>query len=336
MVMPSNVLGLIGNTPMLKLEKITRGIDANVWVKLEFLNPSGSIKDRAAKYMVEQAEKRGELKTGSVIMDSTSGNFGPAISLVGAVKGYKVRLFVSKFFLRTQEKVPPRFAIMKSYGPEVGPCPDPPSELLKDLPERERALAFWASCKKNIVELRKNDPKIWWADQLTNPDHPIAYRQTIGKEILDQTPGQVDVWTASVGSGGTLWGVAEALREKNSTVKIVGLQPTDCPVMEWVKDGLWEKWTKKLDFVYPQTIVKKMQDAGLPDEIMEVRDEDARNMANRLCAEEGFFCGMSSGANVHAAIELAKKLKKGQNVVTVLVDRRDRYLSEYPNEHYVV
>lgn len=327
-----NVLGEIGNTPLLKLEKVTRGIDANVWVKPEFLNPSGSIKDRAALKMVEEAERSGKLRPGGTIIDSTSGNFGPAISLVGAVKGYKVRLLVSKFFLRAQD----RMKIMRCYGPEVAECQPPSAEIMKDVSQAEYGLALWAACKKNCYELQKSNTMVWWADQITNPDNPAAHRETTGKEILEQTSGAVDAFVASVGSGGTLFGVAQALKKKTSNVKIVGVQPADFLVMNWAKEGLWERWSKKLEFSYPPTIVKRMIDAGLPDETMIVADHDARNMANRLCAEEGFFCGMSSGANVFAAIQLAKKLGKGQNVVTVIVDRRDRYLGESPNEHYVV
>lgn len=327
-----NVLELIGNTPLLKLEKVTKGLKANVLVKLEFLNPSGSLKDRIALRMVEQAEREGKLRPGGIIIDSTSGNMGPALSLIGAVKGYKVRLFVSKFFLRAQD----RMTIMRCYGPDVARCQLPPKETMEGLPETELGIALWAACKKTCYDLEKSDPRVWWADQITNPANTASYRETMGKEILEQTDEKVDIWTASVGSGGTLFGVAQKLKKKNQNVKVIALQPADFPVINWARDRLWQKWTKRLGFSYPKTIVQTMLEAGLPDKTVTVGDEDARNMANRLCTEEGLFCGMSSGANVFAAIELAKKLDKGQNVVTVIVDRRDRYLGEYPHEHYVV
>jgi cysteine synthase A len=226
--------------------------------------------------------------------------------------------------------------IMKAYGPAVSECPLPPDEIMKHLPEAERGMALWAACKKKCYDLEKSDDRVWWADQITNPDNTAAHRDTTGKEILDQIDGGVDVWTTSVGSGATLLGVAQALREENPNVRVIALQPTDFPVIDWTAAGLWQKWIQRLEFSYPKTIVQTMLETGLPDETINVRDEDARKMANRLCSEEGLFCGMSSGANVFAAIQVAKKLGKDQNVVTVLVDRRDRYLGEHPDEHYVV
>lgn len=334
MKITKSVLGLIGNTPLLKLEKVTKGLKANVLVKLEFLNPSGSIKDRAALYMIEQAERKGKLTAGGIIIDSTTGNFGPALAFVGAVKGYNVRLIISS-------SLPPinirdRMNIMERYGAEVLEAQMPGKEVMEGVPEEEVALLHWVVCKQQCFELEKIDSRIWWADQLTNHDNVAAHKQTTGKEILAQTDGNVDVWVASVGSGATLFGVAQALREESRDVKVVAVQPADFPVMDWTMRGRWEWWVEKIGFSRPKTILRTMLEAGLPDETMIVSAENAREMANRLCTEEGLYCGMSSGANVLAAIELAKKLDEGQNVVTVLVDRRDRYLGEHPLEHYVV
>jgi cysteine synthase A len=328
----SNMLDLIGNTPLLKLQKVTKGIGASVYVKLEHLNPSGSYKDRAALYMIEQAEKRGELKPEGIIIDSTTGNFGPALAFVGGVKGYKVQLIISELFLPNRG----RLNIMKSWGAEAVVCPPPSKELLDNVSEGEQGLVHWVACKQHCSKLRDSDPRVWWADQITNPDNPGAHRIFTGSEVVEQTGGDVDIWVASVGSAGTLWGVADALKEKNPELKVVAAYPDDFPLFDWSRDGRWEYWTEKFGFKYPETTVKRMLEACPPDEIIAVKDEDARNMANRLAREEGIFCGMSSGANVHAAVELARTLDEGKNVLTIIVERREKYAGEYPSEHYVV
>lgn len=327
-----NMLELIGNSPLVKLQKVTKGLKANILVKLEYFNPSGSYKDRAALYMVEQAEKRGELKPGGIILDSTTGNFGPGLAFIGGVKGYKVQLIISQMFLPT----PSRLNIMRSWGAEVLVKPAPSDKVLAGAPEEERGLLDWVLSKEYCYKIKSKDPKVWWANQISNMDNKLGHQYGQGKEIVEQTGAQVDIWVASVGSGGALWGVADALHEKNRKVKVVAVYPEDFPLFEWNMSGRWEYWLKKVDFPYPKTIVKRMMEEKPPDELMKVKDGDARNMANRLAKEEGIFCGMSSGANVFAAIELAKTLGEGQNVVTVAVDRRDKYVGEYPLEHYVV
>ncbi|MFC1951883.1 PLP-dependent cysteine synthase family protein [Chloroflexota bacterium] len=327
-----NALQLVGNTPLLKLEKVTKGIEADVFVKLEYLNLSGSYKDRAATYMIKQAEKTGALKPDGIILDSTTGNFGPALAFVGGVKGYKVKLLISELFLPAKTRVD----IMRGWGAEVQVRPLPPKDFFDQASEDEKGLLDWVLCKKNCTSLKKEDPKIWWADQISNYDNVLGHKFGQGKEIVEQTGADIDVWVASVGSAGALWGVAQALKEKNPKVKIVALCPEDFPLFDWTKRGRWEYWVKQLGFEYPKTLVKRMLEEAPPDELIYITDEDARNMANRLAKEEGIFCGMSSGANVHAAIEIAKKLGKGQKVLSVIVERREKYAGEHPNEHYVV
>ena len=332
MQITKSILQLVGNTPLLKLEKITKGIEADVFVKLEHLNLSGSYKDRAAVYMIEQAENRGELKPDGIILDSTTGNFGPALAFVGGVKGYRVRLIISELFLPNKA----RLNIMRSWGAEVIVRPAAPKELLAQVSEDEKGLMDWILNKQYCDTLKKNDSKVWWADQISNYDNVLGHKFGQGKEIVEQTDGDVDIWVASVGSAGAFWGVAQALKEKNPKVKAIALYPEDFPLFDWTKRGRWEYWVKKLNFDYPKTLVKRMMEEAPPDEIICVKDEDARNMANRLAKEEGIFCGMSSGANVHTAVELAKKLDKGQKVLSVIVDRREKYAGEHPSEHYVV
>lgn len=336
MKITGDILELIGNTPLLKLRRVTAGLDVNVYVKCEYLNPSGSIKDRMALRMIEEAERKGALRRGGTIIEQTSGNTGPALAFVGGVKGYKVHLFIPAQWVGTYSPAE-RIKIMKYFGAEVEPITvDEYEGTLKDLSDEEKDIATTAIGMKTCYELERSDKSIWWSNQMCNPYNTLAHRDTTGREILEQLDGKVDGWVASVGTGGTLLGVAEALRAQNPAVRVNGVVPTDAPVTEWVRSGMMDKLLKVFDLPKFELIIERMYEQGLPDEVMTVTDMDAREMANRLCREEGLFCGMSSGANVYAAIQTAKKLGREANVVTVLVDRRDRYFSEYPTEHYVI
>lgn len=331
-----STLSLIGNTPLMKLTKVTRGIDANVLVKCEYLNPSGSIKDRMALRMIEEAEREGRLRKGGTVIDQTSGNTGPALSFVGNVKGYKVRLFIPKEWVGPYNPEN-RIKIMRFFGAEVEALTTAGYEdMIKELKPEEQASAPTLIGMKKCYDLERSDPRIWWANQSCNPNNTLAHRDSTGREIIEQTDGRVDAWVASIGTGGTLLGVAEALRKQNPGVEVVGLEPEDTPITDWVKNHVFDRPFERFGLPKMRFIIETMLEKGLPDRVIRVKDEDARDMANRLCREEGLFCGMSSGANVYAAIQLAKRMKRGQNVVTVLVDRRDRYYLEYPKEHYVI
>ena len=331
-----DVLGLIGNTPLLKLRRVTEGIDTDVYVKCEHLNPSGSIKDRMALRMVEEAEKEGRLRPGGSIIEQTSGNTGPALAFVGGVKRYGVRLFIPARWTGTYSPED-RIRIMKFFGAEVEPFNLAGyEEILGDISDEEKAAAIFVVGMKKCYELERTDPKIWWPNQMCNIYNASAHRDTTGGEILEQLEGEVDGWVASIGTGGTLMGVADALRKENPSVRVVGVEPTDAPITEWVRSGTMERFFEAFGVPEMKLLTETMLEKGLPDEVLTVTDRDAREMAYWLCREEGLFCGISSGANVYAAIQMAKKLGRGSKVVTVLVDRRDRYFSEHPNEHYVI
>jgi cysteine synthase A len=184
--------------------------------------------------------------------------------------------------------------------------------------------------------LQESDSSTWWSNQLCNPDNAAAHRDSTGKEILEQMDGKVDAWVASIGTGGTLLGVAETLKGANPNLIVSGVLPTDDPRIEWVRSRVVHKFLRAFDVPEMRFLIEDILAQDLLDQEIVVQNEDARNMADRLCREEGLFCGMSSGANVFAAIELARKMEPGSRIVTVLVDRRDRYFAEYPNEHYVV
>lgn len=331
-----STLKLIGDTPMVRLRRVTQGLDANIFVKCEYVNPSGSIKDRMALKMIEGAEGKGRLRRGETIVEMTSGNTGPALAFVGSVKGYRVHLLIPSRWTGTYNPEN-RIKIMKFFGADVSPVEmDEHKNFFSGLSDNEAAAAMVAIGMKKCYDLEMKNKSFWWADQFSNMDNVLAHKESTGREILEQLDGKIGAWVASIGTGGTLLGVSEALTEESVGAKVVGLEPEDANVIEWAEKGILPNFLEKLGLPRRKSIVEVMLEKGLPDEVMTVGHEEARSMANRLCREEGLFCGISSGANVYAALRVAKKLGKGANVVTVLVDNRDRYFPEYPNEHYVI
>lgn len=351
----NSMLELIGNTPLLKLNKVARDVPANVFVKLELLNPSGSYKDRMALAMVEAAEEgltwnQRKLEPGGVVCDASAGNTAPALAFVCAVKGYKAKLCAYRPVLRGAST---RLKITEAYGPDVNEC-RPPTDFLSEeemeqIPEKEQDLAWVIAGKAHMSALERENPNTVWVDQIYNKHNYIG-QMGIGYEMYEQLDGRVDAWGCAVGSGATLLGVTLALEEKGARPLTFGIVPVGSEsyltlkkphakkgefevsamnrrLVEWM--GL-EKWQKE------KSIVEQMIGMGYPDEIFQVSAEDARSMANRLCREEGIYCGMSSGANVLVALRIAERMKKDENVVTVIVDRRDRYLGEYPNDVFIV
>ncbi|OGD46952.1 hypothetical protein A3K70_01475 [Candidatus Bathyarchaeota archaeon RBG_16_48_13] len=329
----NSVLELIGNTPLMKLNRITADVRANVLVKCEFMNPSGSIKDRMALWMIENAEKEGKLKKEGMIVDSSTGNTGIALAFIGNVKGYKVRIFIPEKWGAEGYSPEDRLKIMRCFGAEVEKVPVEFAATLK-LAGGAAGGVVELGGRKICYEMEKQDPKVWWARQLSNPYNVLAHKNTTGKEILAQTHGKVDAWVASIGTGGTLLGVAEAIKEVNPHVKIIGVEPEATPLTEWYKTGEIDRVVEQLGLPKTKNIINTILDRNILDRVITVSDKDARDTANKLCANEGLFCGLSSGANVYAALKIAKELGTG-NIVTVLVDRRDRYLGEFPEEHYV-
>jgi len=321
---------------MVKLRKVAAGIDANVYAKCEFLNPTGSIKDRVALRMIDEAERSGRLRKGGTIIDATSGNTGPALAFVGSVKGYRVKMLIPAKWAGDYNPQN-RIRIMESFGAEVEAFSTVGYEsLLQGLSASEMSAAVFAIGMRKCFELERSDAAVWWANQSYNPDNTAAHRDTTGKEILEQLQGPVDAWVASIGTGGTILGVSEAIRGKFPKAKIIGLEPEDALVTEWYRSGSMNRYLSAVGMPPAKSIVESMLERGIPDEVWTVKDDDARAMMNRLSREEGLFCGMSSGANVHAALKIAETLPEGANVVTVLVDRRDRYFPEHPREHYVI
>jgi cysteine synthase A len=331
-----NILGQIGNTPLLKLTRVIESPDVEIYVKCEFMNPGGSIKDRMALCMIEEAEKRGELRPGGTIVDQSTGNTGPALAFVGAVKGYNVRLFLPSQ-LSSSYNPADRIRIARLYGCDVTQV-DLQNHIdhIGELDEMHRAAAFVAIRMKHCYDLGESYPTTWWSNQLCNPDNTRAHRNGTGVEILEQMDGNVDAWVASIGTGGTLLGVAETLKEANPGLIVAGVLPTDDPRLEWIRSRAVHQYLASFGAPEMRFLIEDILEKDILDHEIIVRNEAAKKMADRLCREEGLFCGISSGANVYAAIQMAKGMGKGSKIVTVLVDRRDRYFAEYPNEHYVV
>ena len=308
----SNVLDLIGNTPMVRLNRITRGIISDVFVKLDYFNPSGSTKDRIALRMIEDAEQKGILHRDTTIVEASSGNTAIAFSFVSAMKGYKMKVFIPKLLSE-----PEKMKMIQLYGTDVEPVDT--EERGWSMEKSVHGGHIELAGRKKCLELEKSRSDVWWARQFSNPSNAAAHRETTGKEILIQTDCKLDAFVASVGTGGTIVGVAEALRAEIPNVKIIAVEPagrphirdgrSNVPVIEGIAGGLL------------------LEAADMADEVLVIDNEDAVNMANRLAKEEGLLCGISSGANVVASLIIAKKYPELKTIVTILPDRRDRYFT---------
>jgi cysteine synthase A len=314
-----SVLELIGNTPMVRLNRIGRGLASEILVKLEYCNPSGSLKDRIALEMIEQAEKEGKLKPGDTIIESSTGNTGFALSAVGTLKGYKVVIYETMPGKAGAEKT----KMMTNVGAEVRLLEPKDIDGLRDksIAGAEVELPGRQLCLKE----EKANPKVWWARQFSNEYNVKAHHQT-AREILEQTGGMVDVFVQSIGTGGSLAAIAEVLKKAVPGVKVIGIQPASSK----------EAWTPGMDF--PSTeikggiISKMLKQTGLIDSLVMITDAEARDMTHRLWKEEGLYCGVSSGANVFFALAEARKTKGKKTIVTLLNDHMNRYLTE---ERYV-
>ena len=300
-----NILVAIGNTPLVKLNKLTRGIDANVYVKLEYFNPTGSYKDRMALAMIEGAERDGLLKAGDTVLEYTGGSTGSSLALVCAVKGYKLKVVTSDAF--SDEKL----NTMRAFGAELVIVPSEGGKTTPDLIPKMMKLA---------EELGK-EPRTYRTNQFYNK-HMLKGYNALGTEILSQLNGNVDAFVASFGTAGCSMGVAEVLRGvKGRKIGVFLVEPAESPVVSKGIEGTHDIEGIGAGFVPP--LLRK----DLYDDILTVSTEEADQMARRLAREEGIFSGSSTGANIIASLSVAKKLGTGKNVVTVAVDSGLKYLS---------
>ncbi|MFV0550137.1 MAG: cysteine synthase CysM [Limnobaculum xujianqingii] len=281
----------IGNTPLVRLQRLTEGLESEVWVKLEGNNPAGSVKDRAALSMIQRAEQRGEIHPGDRLIEATSGNTGIALAMIAALKGYSLRLIMPDNMSRERQ------ASMRAYG----------AELI--LVSREQGMEG----ARDLAQQMAADGQGKILDQFNNDDNPYAHFTTTGPEIWQQTSGQVSHFVSSMGTTGTITGVSRYLKSQNSAVQIIGLQPAEGSSIPGIR-----RWSPGyLPGIFRPELV---------DTIMDISQIEAELTMKQLATREGIFCGVSSGGAVAGALRIAAQ-HKGAVIVTVICDRGDRYLS---------
>ena len=302
-----SVLELIGRTPMVKLKRISREIPAEIWAKLEYLNPSGSIKDRIALRMIEEAERSGKITAGATIVEPTSGNTGIALALVCALKGYRMIAVVPEAVSSE------RRMLVEQLGGRV--------EVVKDDGIDGVSKEDMEGVVRRARELVAKIPNSFMPDQFLNESNPSAHAETTAAEILEQTNGRLNAFVAACGTGGTFTGIAQVLKAMRPEVRNIAVEPSGSAVLSGRASG-----HHKIQGIGEGFIPKVMRQ-DLADEIVAVSDEEAFATARRLWKEEGIMGGISSGANVYAALKIGATMKPGSVIVTIIVDSGLRYLS---------
>ena len=299
-----NVLEAIGNTPLIRLRNMTDDGDAQILVKFEGLNVGGSIKTRTAYNMIVDAEKRGELKKGMMIVEPTSGNQGIGIALVGAVKGYKVRVIMPDSVSYERRK------LITQYGAELS--------LVHDDGDIGKCIQI---CRDLALRIREDNPDVFVPSQFENPANSDVHRSATADEIISQAGCRIDGFCAGIGTGGTITGIGEALKAANPDMEIWAVEPDKAAILSG------GKIESHMQMGIGDGLIPEILNCEIYDEVCIITDEEAIATAKELAAKEGLMCGISSGTNVAAAKRLAKKLGKGKTVVTILPDTAERYVS---------
>ena len=296
-----DITKLIGNTPLVRINRLTKGGAAEVVAKLEFFNPSSSVKDRIGLSMIDEAEKEGRIKQDTIILEPTSGNTGIALAFVCAVKGYKLVLTMPETMSIERRK------LLQVLGAEIILTP---------------GTEGMTGAVKRAEELSKKDKRYFIPQQFKNPANPEIHRKTTAQEIWQDTDGKVDILVSGVGTGGTITGVAEVIKKKKPTFRAIAVEPKDSPVLSGGKPG-----THKIQGI-GAGFIPEVLNTKIIDEIIQVSNEDAMETTIRLAKEEGILAGISSGAACFAALQVAKrKENKGKLIVVILPDTGERYLS---------
>ena len=315
----NNILETIGNTPLIKLNKITEEVDALVLAKVEYFNPGNSVKDRMALKMVEDAEKDGRLKPGGTIVEGTSGNTGMGLALAAIVKGYKL------ICVSTDKQSKEKFDILKAVGAEVIICP---TDVEPDDPR-----SYYSTSKRISEEIENS----WYVNQYDNPSNTEAHYLSTGPEIWNQTEGKITHFVVGVGTGGTISGVAKFLKEKNPNIKIWGIDTYGSVFKKYHETGVFDK-----SEIYPyvtegigEDIIPANVNFEIIDSFEKVKDEDAAIYTRRLAKEEGIFAGNSCGAAVRGVVQLKKHFSKNDVVVVLLHDSGSRYVGKIYNDDWM-
>jgi len=312
-----NLLDAIGKTPIVKLGNISKNMKANIYAKLEFMNPGGSIKDRIAKYMIEKAENDGKIKPGDTIIENSSGNTAFGLAIVCRQKGYKLKIVIRN--TTSTEKI----KMLEVLGVDVIKVD---ASLPPDHPE---------SYNNYALNLVKNDPTIFYIDQHNNLDNNEAHYMSTGPEIWEQMEGKIDYFISAVGTGGTLCGAGKYLKEKNPEIKLIGLDPVGSIFYDWFK---CKKMIKPAHYLIEgmgdEFLIKTAQLEFL-DDMMQIEDKKAFGWSKKLAFEEGILSGGSTGANICGAVRLAKEIDREANIVTIICDSGYKYFSSIYNDDWL-
>uniref|UniRef100_UPI00402884EF cysteine synthase A n=1 Tax=Eubacterium sp. TaxID=142586 RepID=UPI00402884EF len=300
----NTILDAIGHTPMIKLNRLSNPEDAQILVKYEGVNIGGSIKTRTAYNMLKCAEEKGLINKDTIIVEPTSGNQGIGLALVGAVKGYKIKIIMPDSVSEERRK------LVQNYGAEV--------ILIHDDGNIGKCIE---ECMETAKQMAKENPNVYIPGQFENPDNPKAHIYHTATEILEQVSGDIDGFCSGVGTGGTISGIGEVLKRQNPSIKIWAVEPENAAILSGGSVGT------HLQMGIGDGLIPENLNTTIYEHICVISDEEAIETAKRLASEEGIMCGISSGSNVAAAIKLAKRLGKGKTVVTVLPDTGERYFS---------
>jgi cysteine synthase A len=300
----SSVLGAIGRTPIVELQRVGKHAGCRILVKLENLNPGGSVKSRTANWMVECALKKGLIDKDSILIEATSGNQGIGVAMVGAVLGMKVRIIMPESMSHERQ------LFMRAYGAEVILTPEG-----KDIKETIQILLDTAK------KMEEEDPRVFWTNQFCNMDNPDVHRLTTAKEILDDVEAPIDAFVSGIGTGGTVTGIGQVLKSRYPDCMIVAAEPENAPLLSGGKMG------NHIQQGIGDGVMPDVLDSQVVDKLILVSDDDAIETARSLASKEGLFVGISSGTNVWAAIKAAEEMGPGKTIVALLPDSGDRYLS---------